>query len=109
MPRRKENSVAAARVRPMAMAKRMVAPARDVPGKTAARICAIATTMAMPQVTSVRRVRSVTDHSMIRMRTPPHTVAQAMGQRSFGSSAPSFREISTPTMVTTKATASFPR
>ena len=38
-----------------------------------------------------------------------HTVAQAMGQRSFGSSKPSFRAISTPAIVRTKATASFPR
>ena len=74
------------------MAKRMVAPARDVPGKTAARICAIATTMAMPHVPLAagplsHRPLDDQDEDASPYRCPGD------GPEVFGSSAPSFRAI----------------
>ncbi len=52
MPSRKENSVAAGRLTPSASANKMVAPAREVPGNTAARSWASPTAAAMVQVIS---------------------------------------------------------
>ena len=79
MPTRNENSVAAIRLVPSIMAKIIVAPDREAPGKTAATNCASATTM-----TTAHEISSVLSRPFIRVSTtrkstPPTIRAAATG------------------------------
>ena len=95
--------MAATRVRPNTIAKMIVAPEREVPGKTAAMICAAATTNTMVQVISLASRFFASRFSTSMKTMPPMINAAATGTAVSGSVMPSLSITSPPAAVATKA------
>ncbi len=94
---------------PASIAANIVAAERDVPGNTAARICAMPTQCATRHVSSSLFGWRSVYASIRKMARPPITSAQATGATVSGNSSPICFAAKPPMTVMTKAVSSLNR